>query len=494
MNVVIVAGGLQTRFKELSCIPKVLLPSDNGKSILQRQYEYFDGMDTITLVVNEKFYDMTKAYVEVNHLNIDVVKSSNTNGSANTLASVYDWIPKKNVLFFWSDILFEDDKFEVNTPDEKCVVYTVDEKCYRYSVENGKIVNRSLSYDGNVPGIFYLRNVSDVLSRKTTDDNLDLIDLIKSKADEGIVVVSEGKIDAKIVEYKSLEDYQEIMSKSDVVKKFPTDIDIAYDEDEDMYVESNSTRMDNQLEYWKDFATTLHHTIDCSEYTYNINPMTSEDSLHSKVNVNFLEGYDVFDYTDEEQRSKLAKMVSDMCQYKINVPLGCMIHFILKEWNGFPIQGPTSVSRMLVGYDFTRLQMIVDKLSELAMNDSSMDTFVLTHGNLNARNVLYNKTTGDMIMINPSPRYDNDKMYAPMCVDETDMFITLDGIDEKLRHHITQLDYPLDYHLCQYDDVTRATVILRLLSIIGWFKDDIIKMNAIYNYCIVEATNLLGNE
>lgn len=493
MDVVIVAGGLQTRFKELSCIPKVLLPSDNGKTILERQYEYFDGMNSITLVVNNRFYDMTKAYVEVNHLNIDVVRSTNTNGSANTLASVYDRLPKKNVLFFWSDILFEDDKFEVNTPDENCVVYTVDEKCYRYSVEDGKIVNRSLSYDGNVPGIFYLRNVSDVLSRNVTDDNLDLIDLIKSKVDEGMITVSEGKINAKIVEYKSIEDYEEIMSKSDVVKKFPTDIDFEYDEDEDMWVKSNSTSMDNKLEYWSDFASTLRHTLDCGKYSYHVKTEMREDTPHYKVNVNALEGYDAFDYKDEDQKFALSKMVSDISQYRVEVPFGKMVHFVLKEWNGLPIQGPTSVSRMLVGYDFTRLQTIVDKLSELAMNESTMNTFVLTHGNLNARNILYNKSTKDIVLVNPMARCDN-KMYAPIEVDYADMFITMCGIDEKLRHHITQLDYPFSYDLQNYDDSSRAIVILRLLSVIGWFKDDIIKMNALYNYCIVEATKLLSND
>lgn len=493
MNVVIVAGGLQTRFKELSCIPKVLLPSDNGKTILERQYEYFDGMDTITLVVNEKFYEMTKGYVEVNHLNVDVVKSSNTNGSANTLASVYDWIPKKNVLFFWSDILFEDDKFEVNTPDESCVVYTVDDKCYRYSVENGKIVNRTLSYDGNVPGIFYLKNVSDVLSRNTADDNLDLIDLIKSKADEGMITVSEGKIDAKIVEYKSLEEYEKIMSKSDVLTKFPTDIDITYDEDEDMVIESNSTVTDNKLVYWEDFASTLLHTVDCSDFTLNVKTEMREDTPHYKVPMSALEGYDVFDYKDDKQRSKLMEIANKMSKYSVEVPLGKMVHFVLKEWNGNPIKSVTSVSKMLVGYDFVRLQTIVDKLSEMAMDNSDMGVFALTHGNINARNVMYNKTTDDMVLINPLSRLDN-KMYAPMGVDDADLAITFHGIDEKLRHPITQIEYPFSYDLQQDDDLTRALVILRLLSVICWFKDDIIKMNAIYNYCIVEATKLIYND
>ena len=109
MNVVIVAGGLQTRFNELSCFPKILLPSKDGTPILMKQLDYFDEANTISIVVNQKFAKIMRAYIEINHLNVDVIVSNNTNGSGNTLASVYDDLPKKNILFFWSDILFDND-------------------------------------------------------------------------------------------------------------------------------------------------------------------------------------------------------------------------------------------------------------------------------------------------------------------------------------------------------------------------------------------------
>ena len=68
MNVVIVAGGLQTRFNELSCFPKILLPSKDGTPILIKQLEYFDEANTISIVVNKKFANIMKAYIEINHL------------------------------------------------------------------------------------------------------------------------------------------------------------------------------------------------------------------------------------------------------------------------------------------------------------------------------------------------------------------------------------------------------------------------------------------
>ena len=53
MNCVIVSGGLQTRFDELSCFPKILLPSTSGKSILMEQLKYFESIGNIYIVLNQ---------------------------------------------------------------------------------------------------------------------------------------------------------------------------------------------------------------------------------------------------------------------------------------------------------------------------------------------------------------------------------------------------------------------------------------------------------
>ena len=213
MNVVIVAGGLQTRFNELSCFPKILLPSKDGTPILIKQLDYFDEANTVSIVVNQKFAKIMKAYIEINHLNVDVIVSDNTNGSGNTLASVYDDLPKKNVLFFWSDILFDNDEFKLDRKIEdkdNCVIFTVNDAKYRYKIEDSKIVNRSFAYDGNVPGIFWIKDISEVIPTKPCDENKDLIDIIQEKVNDGMITFVESNINTKITEYKSLSEYKKL--------------------------------------------------------------------------------------------------------------------------------------------------------------------------------------------------------------------------------------------------------------------------------------------
>ena len=116
MNVVIVAGGLGTRFEELSVFPKILLPTTNYSSIIHEDIERFKNHN-IYLIINDKFYSMTKNYLEINNLNINLIKSINSNGSYNTIKAVYDLLPKENVLFVWSDLILNENlpEFSNNT-------------------------------------------------------------------------------------------------------------------------------------------------------------------------------------------------------------------------------------------------------------------------------------------------------------------------------------------------------------------------------------------
>ena len=76
MNVVIVAGGLGTRFEELSVFPKILLPTTNYSSIIHEDIERFKNHN-LYLIINERFYDMTKNYLDINNLDVTIIKSIN---------------------------------------------------------------------------------------------------------------------------------------------------------------------------------------------------------------------------------------------------------------------------------------------------------------------------------------------------------------------------------------------------------------------------------
>ena len=64
-NIVIVAGGENTRFKEMSIFPKVLLPTLDYPSILSYNCDLFKDYN-IYLIINSRYYKMTEQYINKN--------------------------------------------------------------------------------------------------------------------------------------------------------------------------------------------------------------------------------------------------------------------------------------------------------------------------------------------------------------------------------------------------------------------------------------------
>ena len=154
MNVIIVAGGLGTRFKDLSIFPKILLPTQKYNSLLEQDYNTFTNRidNDLYLIINEKYYDMTVNYCCVNNIQVKIIKSSNTNGSYNTILSVYDQIPHENVLFVWSDLELQ---MPINAFEEDTII-TYSGK-YRFGIKNGKIQHmKQIILDISNPTFFSL--------------------------------------------------------------------------------------------------------------------------------------------------------------------------------------------------------------------------------------------------------------------------------------------------------------------------------------------------
>ena len=150
-NIVIVAGGLGTRFKELSVFPKILLPTSTHNSILNEiQDSFCDYIGTISLIINERYYDMVNNYIQVNNIkNINLIKSTKINGSLNSIMDVYEKLPKENILFVWSDLIFdkETSNFILNKCEETekdYIVFCYNKGEYRYNL-NDKLEFENLS-------------------------------------------------------------------------------------------------------------------------------------------------------------------------------------------------------------------------------------------------------------------------------------------------------------------------------------------------------------
>ena len=109
------------------------------------------------LVINESYFDMAKAYTNSNGFKINLIKSKNTNGSYNTLREVHSQLPDSNLLFVWSDLIF-DEKFD-SIPEDDVLIY-LSEGDYRYKFENEQIKQKS---PGNIPGIYFIKKKRDSL-------------------------------------------------------------------------------------------------------------------------------------------------------------------------------------------------------------------------------------------------------------------------------------------------------------------------------------------
>ena len=87
LNVILVAGGLGTRFQSLSVVPKILRPLAEESSILTSHLNnpaYKKAK--FYLVINTKFADQVKNYLEVNEIdNVTLITTGNCNGSYNSL-------------------------------------------------------------------------------------------------------------------------------------------------------------------------------------------------------------------------------------------------------------------------------------------------------------------------------------------------------------------------------------------------------------------------
>lgn len=171
-NLVILAGGKNTRFKEMSIFPKILLPFEDEDSILTYNVKMCEklGLNPY-LVINKDYENMVRDYVKNNHLNIIIIVSSNTNGSANTIKEVKKELPKTNTLLVWSDLILDQEGFEIlidrlktNSSTQQVIVTRRGNYRFRTTSVNGftEVIPTGTNPEspcGNIPGIYYYSKI-----------------------------------------------------------------------------------------------------------------------------------------------------------------------------------------------------------------------------------------------------------------------------------------------------------------------------------------------
>jgi hypothetical protein len=228
MNVVYLAGGLNTRFEELAIFPKILLPVDGNDSILIKNMKTFAICEQY-LVINERFVPMVEEYCNLNNLQIKIIPTTNTFGSYNTLKEIYNDLPVLDVLLVWSDLAVSE-----TIVDARAKNFTVDRiftkpGAYRYLADEDNGFISEVPHNGNVPGIYFIKNTSRFFESTRNvhvGEEFDVVQRFEELLAEGVQVVME-EFPGEIMEFRDRRVYDDYMDKNarkDAVPRFFNEI------------------------------------------------------------------------------------------------------------------------------------------------------------------------------------------------------------------------------------------------------------------------------
>lgn len=449
-NVVIVAGGKNTRFKEMSIFPKILLPLHGKPSILSYDIDLFSKFDLKTyLVINKDYENMVRDYVKNNNINVEIIVSTNQDGSANTLKEVKNKLPKSDTLLVWSDLILAESGLEIllynikeRTADNLIVTRRGDYRL-RVSTSNNILKVQDVKADGvcgNIPGIFYYKKRLSFGYDENLFSNFDYVNYLDLLNDDKItldVVTFHGGI----TEFRDLEIYKnyytEYLNASSKTRYFNS---MSVNDDETVLTKRCINKefdhlIEKEIEW---YSIVKDKDLDCIPKIYK-----SDKENHS-IEMEYLKDYipihqylssgfaketyqeffiNYFNEVDKLHNSKI-KEVS-----KLDIDQDCY-----KEFYDKVLERCDKISGMLIDYDREQLKELLDKanqiiLKEVLNQNLPFGIYHFTHGDLNGSNVLYNPKTKSFKFIDPRGYFGKTKMMGLKEYDYAKILYCLSGYD-----------------------------------------------------------------
>lgn len=519
MNVIIVAGGLGTRFKDLSIFPKILLPTQKYNSLLEQDYNTFTNRidNDLYLIINEKYYDMTVNYCCVNNIQVKIIKSSNTNGSYNTILSVYDQIPHENVLFVWSDLELQ---MPINAFEEDTII-TYSGK-YRFGIKNGKI-QQFPNYDGNIPGLYYINNLDKYFTKYKLDEktNYDLVEVLRDCNE----TINSYKYEYFIEEYRDKEVYVKYIKKQNDGKfpifNFKTRFFNMIQPD---YSDPNNPK----IKKWainKDFYYLIQEEYDwyqklkrqkLGNYTYDMIVPTVYDGMINNDTgfvMKFLDGYiplhQFIKTSNEEDVKEVYQTIYNYLQAfklcSVDVSEEDFLEDLQKEIVIKVIDRCKKIKHMLINYDKDELIKLLDLSYQYIVDHTEINNckvqYCLCHGDLNGSNIMVNPKDKDVKFIDPRGYFGFTIFYGWQYYEFAKLLYCLDGYDDfNNLPQIYGMDKPIRLkYFDQIDYLNNDKILNILLGIIwvalaGYISQDIMKANIAYEYGIDILKNIFNNE
>lgn len=506
MNIIIVAGGLGTRFKELSVIPKLLLPLPNEDSIITHNCKIFEN-NNITVIINEKFYDMFANYVKVNNLsNINIISTTNCNGSYNTIRSVYNDLPKLDVLFVWSDLVLAD-KFQKFDTSRNYVI-TDDNGNYRYKCNGTELSKVENTYDGNVPGLYFIKDLNDIFTTALdAKQNYDLIDaIIDSK-----IAFNELKLQNTLIECRDLESYITVMHSTavDTTNKTRFFNSLVLDENKEYLVK---TAIDDNYVNIIQNEFNWYKTLDNLQLHAKITPNVQLNMLSERsFKMQYLNGYVTLNEFRKSASindirtvyNTIFEYLTELEQHSINVSYETFVADLKKEIIDKIIVRCDKIQHMLCNYN---KQDMIDKLNVVYQHfikqyeNKAFINYSFCHGDLNGSNILVNQETLDVKFIDPRGYFGNTTLYGWMPYEVAKLRYSLCGYDDfNTLPYVYTVDEPATADclsaISKLDSIDYKLLVgVIYVALAGYISQDICKANIAYEYgmsLLENAINML---
>lgn len=477
MQPVILAGGKNSRLGKLSTFPKLIIPfCKDGKTTTVLKY-YSDFFRNLTVIIHEQYYRMVENYIRSNNINnVNLVISTVQTGSYDTIMSVYDKLPKNDVLFIWSDLIVDCNEFR-ETPVSN-TIYIKDGKfrCYADGLKVTSVDNNS----GNVPGVYFIKYLKQL-------KRLSASDLAFAFNHIGFNTV---RLNSSIVELRDFNTYCNFTIGTSVLTRTFNSINFIGDivlktsnkqykhliDDENVwYRKAKQLKLRDFIpkRYFK-FGRTL-----CLEYLKRpYRPLASYAS----------DTYDCWIDFDS-----LFKTISDLHNSDtVSVSFETYYTDSKIEIVDKTLKRISSIAEMLVSdVDLNlpgKLQSVLDIV--VSKYYKEQDNYGFFHGDLNGSNVLYDGNSS-FKFLDPRGYFGNTKLYGPMWYERAKVLYMCSGYDA-FNKYFDYLYYSSDDYVApkpifaSYSPELSAIDYMLLgviyLSLTSYICDNIFKVNIAYEH------------